>query len=91
MQAVGGRDEEDVRGPKQSRNGKATTSPMPPPRRRISGRLQPAPAFVSWRRARTPEAQNSAMKFEMLLAEAARANTILPQGLAVMPAPALTH
>uniref|UniRef100_A0A8R1DRY1 CCHC-type domain-containing protein n=1 Tax=Caenorhabditis japonica TaxID=281687 RepID=A0A8R1DRY1_CAEJA len=37
------------------------------------------------------EAQNSAMKFEMLLAEAARANTILPQGLAVMPAPAPTH
>uniref|UniRef100_A0A8R1DQU3 CCHC-type domain-containing protein n=1 Tax=Caenorhabditis japonica TaxID=281687 RepID=A0A8R1DQU3_CAEJA len=31
------------------------------------------------------------MKFEMLLAEAARANTILPQGLAVMPAPAPTH
>uniref|UniRef100_A0A8R1I831 CCHC-type domain-containing protein n=1 Tax=Caenorhabditis japonica TaxID=281687 RepID=A0A8R1I831_CAEJA len=31
------------------------------------------------------------MKFEMLFAEAARASTILPQGLAVMPAPALTH
>uniref|UniRef100_A0A8R1DM01 CCHC-type domain-containing protein n=1 Tax=Caenorhabditis japonica TaxID=281687 RepID=A0A8R1DM01_CAEJA len=31
------------------------------------------------------------MKFEILIAEAARANTILPQGLAVTPAPALTH
>ncbi|ULT85367.1 hypothetical protein L3Y34_013886 [Caenorhabditis briggsae] len=34
------------------------------------------------------EAQNSAMKFELLLKEAARSNTIAPQGLAVIPAPA---
>ncbi|EGT41550.1 hypothetical protein CAEBREN_07759 [Caenorhabditis brenneri] len=33
------------------------------------------------------EAQNSAIKFELLLAEAAKANTIAPQGLAVVPAP----